>query len=77
MSTTYLNFPFALTSDGAVATADEDRHIRQRLEQIDKVGLRAEEVGERALGRGDVARAEQVVLHGRSFRVRLRRDTTV
>jgi uncharacterized protein len=34
VSTTYLNFPFALTPDGAVATADEDRHIRQRLEQI-------------------------------------------
>jgi phage baseplate assembly protein W len=34
VSTTYLSFPFDLTPDGAVATVDEDQHIRQRLEQI-------------------------------------------
>ncbi|HEX7048859.1 MAG TPA: GPW/gp25 family protein [Longimicrobiales bacterium] len=30
----YLSFPFRLTPDGRIETADEDRHIRQRLEQI-------------------------------------------
>jgi phage baseplate assembly protein W len=34
MSETYLNFPFELTPDGAVAVADEDQHVRQGLEQI-------------------------------------------
>ncbi|MGH7391904.1 MAG: GPW/gp25 family protein [Candidatus Rokuibacteriota bacterium] len=34
MAETYLNFPFAFTADGSTAAADEDRHIRQRIEQI-------------------------------------------
>lgn len=34
MAETYLSFPFALTPDGATAAADEERHIRQRIEQI-------------------------------------------
>lgn len=34
MNERYLQFPFALLPDGAVASADEDTHIRQRLEQI-------------------------------------------
>ena len=34
MAETYLNFPFQLTAEGAVATADEDQHVRQRIEQI-------------------------------------------
>ncbi len=34
MAETYLNFPFALTPAGSIATADEDSHIRQRIEQI-------------------------------------------
>lgn len=34
MAETYLNFPFRLTPEGGVAAADEDRHVRQRLEQI-------------------------------------------
>ena len=34
MNETYLNFPFLLTGEGAVATADQSRHIRQRMEQI-------------------------------------------
>lgn len=34
MSETYLEFPFAISPDGSVAVADEERHIRQRLEQI-------------------------------------------
>ena len=34
MHETYLNLPFGLTAEGATATADEDRVIRQRLEQI-------------------------------------------
>lgn len=31
---TYLDFPFGLAPDGSVAAVDEDRHIRERLEQI-------------------------------------------
>lgn len=34
MSETYLNFPFAITPNGRVAVADEERHVRQGLEQI-------------------------------------------
>lgn len=34
MAETYLSFPFALTPEGSVAVADEDRHVRQRMEQI-------------------------------------------
>lgn len=34
MDTTYLDFPFGLAPDGSVASVDEDRHIRERLEQI-------------------------------------------
>jgi phage baseplate assembly protein W len=34
MAESYLRFPFELTPAGATAAADEDRHIRQRIEQI-------------------------------------------
>lgn len=34
MSERYLQFPFTLLPDGSVAAADEETHIRQRLEQI-------------------------------------------
>ena len=34
MAETYLNFPFGFTADGRTATADEDTHIRERIEQI-------------------------------------------
>jgi len=34
MDGTYLDFPFGLTPDGAIASVDEDHHIRERLEQI-------------------------------------------
>jgi hypothetical protein len=30
----YFNFPFQITRQGSIAVADEDQHIRQRLEQI-------------------------------------------
>jgi phage baseplate assembly protein W len=31
---TYLSFPFRLTPEGSVATADTSEHIRQRVEQL-------------------------------------------
>lgn len=34
MAETYLSFPFTITPQGTVETADEEQHIRQRLEQI-------------------------------------------
>jgi phage baseplate assembly protein W len=34
MAETYLSFPFEFTPEGTTAAADEDRHIRQRIEQI-------------------------------------------
>jgi len=34
MHESYLSFPFRITPEGSVARADEDQHLRQRLEQI-------------------------------------------
>lgn len=34
MRESYLSFPFRITPEGSVAQADEDQHVRQRLEQI-------------------------------------------
>jgi phage baseplate assembly protein W len=34
MASTYLSFPFQFTPAGAVATADFETHLRQRIEQV-------------------------------------------
>ncbi len=34
MPETYLRFPFALTPEGSIAAANENEHVRQRMEQI-------------------------------------------